>query len=85
MVDPDRGETNQRLFFRALGPCCLQHVFLPGIGATMRYWEFVVGALALRRSCSLSVAANTIMAQTAGVSSSAMVHAHPQRAELRHQ
>ncbi len=48
VVDADRAETDQPLFTRALGATGPQLVFLPGIGATTRYWELVVGALANR-------------------------------------
>ncbi len=48
VADADRADTDQALFTRALGVHGPQLVFLPGIGATTRYWVFVVGALAER-------------------------------------
>lgn len=48
VVDADRAETDQPLFTHALGASGPQLVFLPGIGATTRYWELVVGVLAIR-------------------------------------
>ncbi len=48
VADADRADTGQPLFTRALGASGPQIVFLPGIGATTRYWAFVVGALANR-------------------------------------
>ena len=48
IADADRAETDLPLFTRTLGATGRQLVFLPGIGATTRYWEFVVGALANR-------------------------------------
>ena len=48
VVDADHAETSRPLFTRALGADGAQLVFLPGIGATTRYWEIVVGSLANR-------------------------------------
>lgn len=46
VVDADRKETGQPLFTRQLGVTGPLLIFLPGIGATTRYWELVVGPLA---------------------------------------
>lgn len=48
IADADRPDTGAPLFTRQLGTNGPLLVFLPGIGATTRYWEFVVGALSER-------------------------------------
>ena len=48
IADADRSDTGTPLFSRQLGTNGPLLVFLPGIGATTRYWEFVVGALSAR-------------------------------------
>ncbi|MBC7670944.1 MAG: alpha/beta fold hydrolase [Polaromonas sp.] len=48
ITDADRAETDQPLYTRALGVNGPRLVFVPGIGATTRYWALVVGALANR-------------------------------------
>jgi len=53
IADADREETGRPLFVRRMGDAGPQIVFLPGIGATTRYWEIVVGALASRMRLTL--------------------------------
>ncbi len=48
VADADREDTGQSLFVRRLGDTGPLLVFLPGIGATTRYWELVVAPLADR-------------------------------------
>ena len=48
VADADRADTGRPLFVRALGDAGPHVAFLPGIGATTRYWEPVVGPLAAR-------------------------------------
>jgi len=48
IVDADRSELGKPLYQRTLGDGGPRLVFLPGIGATTRYWEWVVGSLATR-------------------------------------
>jgi len=46
--DADRCDTGRPLFLRQLGKNGPLLAFLPGIGATTRYWKLVVGSLANR-------------------------------------
>ena len=46
VADADRADTGRPLFVRRLGAAGPLVAFLPGIGATSRYWEWVVGPLA---------------------------------------
>lgn len=48
VADADREDTGQPLFVRRTGERGPLLVFLPGIGATTRYWELVVAPLADR-------------------------------------
>ncbi len=48
VFDADRSDTGRPLFQRQLGENGPLLVFLPGIGATTRYWELVVSSLASR-------------------------------------
>lgn len=53
IVDADREDTGGPLFVRRLGDTGPMLVFLPGIGATTRYWELVVAPLADRYRLAL--------------------------------
>jgi pimeloyl-ACP methyl ester carboxylesterase len=53
VVDADRADTGRPLFVRRLGDTGPVLVFLPGIGATTRYWELVVAPLAERYRLAL--------------------------------
>lgn len=46
VVDADRADTDRPLFVEELGASGPLVAFLPGIGGTTRYWEWVVGPLA---------------------------------------
>lgn len=48
VADADGADTGDPLFARELGPSGPLVAFLPGIGATTRYWELVVAPLADR-------------------------------------
>ena len=48
VADADRPDTGCPLFVRELGASGPHLAFLPGIGATTRYWELVVGPMADR-------------------------------------
>jgi pimeloyl-ACP methyl ester carboxylesterase len=48
VADADRADDGRPLFTRVLGTAGPVVAFLPGIGATTRYWELVVGPLADR-------------------------------------
>ncbi len=45
IADADGADTGRRLFVKRLGDSGPMLVFLPGIGATTRYWELVVAPL----------------------------------------
>lgn len=53
VIDADREDTGRSLFVRRLGDRGPRLVFLPGTGATTRYWELVVGPLADRYRLAL--------------------------------
>ena len=53
IADADREDTGRPLFVRRMGDKGPQLVFIPGIGATTRYWELVVGSLARRMRLTL--------------------------------
>lgn len=53
IVDADREDTGRPLFVQRLGDSGPLLVFLPGIGATTRYWELVVAPLAERYRLAL--------------------------------
>ncbi|MES2521915.1 MAG: alpha/beta hydrolase [Gemmatimonadota bacterium] len=53
VVDADRADTGRPLFVRRLGDTGPMLVFLPGIGATTRYWELVVAPLSERYRLAL--------------------------------
>lgn len=53
VADADRADTGHPLFVRRLGDTGPLLVFLPGIGATTRYWELVVAPLADRHRLAL--------------------------------
>lgn len=53
VVDADRADTGRPLFVRRLGDTGPLLVFLPGIGATTRYWELVVAPLRERYRLAL--------------------------------
>lgn len=47
IVDADGADTGRPLFVRRLGDSGPLLVFLPGIGATTRFWELVVAPLSM--------------------------------------
>jgi pimeloyl-ACP methyl ester carboxylesterase len=53
VADADHADTGQPLLMRRLGDTGPLLVFLPGIGATTRYWELVVGPLQYRYRLAL--------------------------------